>query len=246
MRCPVSRLERNDQKISGVPVDRTDYVIVVAGGQGHRMGTDIPKQFLPLGDTTVLMRTLSRFHEALPDVVPVLVLPAASIAEWHSLCGKYGFALSHRVTAGGATRFESVRNGLKLIPDNAEGVVGVHDGVRPFVSVEVIRHCYQAAREGQSVVPALPSVESVRWRVGHDGRTEAADRSRCLLVQTPQTFPISTLKKAYAQPYNASFTDDASVVEADGGTISTVAGNRENIKLTTPFDLLIAKALLQS
>ncbi len=209
------------------------------------MGTDVPKQFLPLGDTTVLMQTLSRFHEALPEVVPVLVLPAARIAEWNALCRKYGFTLYHRVAAGGATRFESVRNGLKLVPDDTDGVVGVHDGVRPFVSVEVIRQCYQAAREGLSVVPALPSVESVRWRVGHDGKTEPADRNKCLLVQTPQTFPVSTLKKAYSQPYSASFTDDASVVEANGNTITTVAGNRENIKLTTPFDLLIAKALMQ-
>ena len=226
-------------------VSSIDYVIVVAGGQGRRMGTDVPKQFLPLGDRVVLMQTLCRFHEALPCVVPIVVLPADGIDQWKLLCENYRFALPHHVAAGGATRFESVRNGLELIPEGATGVVGVHDGVRPFVSIEVIRRCYQAAREGKAVVPALPSVESVRWRIGNSDKTEAADRSRCLLVQTPQTFPVGLLKKAYAMPYQPSFTDDASVVEACGEAITIVEGNRENIKLTTPFDLLIANALLQ-
>lgn len=209
------------------------------------MGTDVPKQFLPLGCGVVLMQTLCRFHEALPGIVPIVVLPADGIDQWKLLCEKYRFAWPHHTVVGGATRFESVRNGLDLIPDTATGVVGVHDGVRPFVSVEVIRRCYQAAREGKAVVPALQSVESVRWRSGNSDKTEAADRSRCLLVQTPQTFPIGLLKKAYAMPYQPSFTDDASVVEACGGTITIVEGNRENIKLTTPFDLLIANTLLQ-
>ena len=225
-------------------VSNIDYVIVVAGGQGRRMGTDVPKQFLPLGSGVVLMQTLCRFHEALPGIVPIVVLPADGIGQWKLLCEKYRFALPHQIVAGGATRFESVRNGLGLIPGST-GVVGIHDGVRPFVSAEVIRRCYEAAREGKAVVPALPAVESVRWRIGDTDKTEAADRSRCLLLQTPQTFPIGLLKKAYAMPYDPSFTDDASVVEACGGTITIVEGNRENIKLTTPFDLLIANALLQ-
>ena len=222
-----------------------DYVIIVAGGRGSRMGTDVPKQFLPLGKKTVLMQTLSRFREALPDIKPIVVLPGDFISDWKNLCEKYRFTLPHAVVAGGATRFESVGNGLRLIPDDALGVVGVHDGVRPFVSAEVIRHCYDTARKGKAVVPALKAVESVRLEKEGDNMTEAIDRSRCWLVQTPQTFPVSVLKKAYAQAYNPAFTDDASVVEADGGHIVIVEGNRENIKLTTPFDLQVARVLVQ-
>lgn len=221
-----------------------DYAIVVAGGKGRRMGGGVPKQFLLLYGKPVLMHTLLRFHEALPDCRLIVVLPRDNMDEWKSLCGEYNFTLPHSVTAGGVTRFDSVHNGLSLVPDGEQGVVGIHDGVRPFVGMEVIRHCYEQALISGAVVPALQSVESVRFQSGDD-TTKALDRRRCFLVQTPQSFRIDIIKRAYAQPYRETFTDDASVAESAGFPVRVVDGNRENIKLTTPFDFLLAKVILE-
>ena len=225
-----------------------DYVIIVAGGKGLRMGTDIPKQFLPIGGKPVLMRTLERFREYAADLQIILVLPKAQQDYWKQLCKEYDFRIEYQLTDGGETRFHSVQNGLALVPDDAEGVVGVHDGVRPFPSVEVIRNCYETARTAKAVIPVIPIVETVRHLVSESNtqRSITVPRGDYRLVQTPQTFDIQLLKAANRQPYNDGFTDDASVVEAYGFDITLVEGNRENIKITTPVDMTIAEALLKS
>ena len=219
-----------------------DYIIIVAGGKGLRMGSDIPKQFLPIGGKPVLMRTLERFREYSKDIQIILVLPEAQQAYWHQLCQEYHFDVEYTLANGGQTRFHSVQNGLAKVPDDAIGVVGVHDGVRPFPSIEVIRNCYTTAREKKAVIPVIPVVETVRHLEGEQSKTVPRDTYR--LVQTPQTFDIQLLKAANRQPYNDGFTDDASVVEAFGYNITLVEGNRENIKITTPYDLKIAEVLI--
>lgn len=219
-----------------------DYIIIVAGGKGLRMGSDIPKQFLPIGGKPVLMRTLERFREYSKDIQIILVLPEAQQAYWHQLCQEYHFDVEYTLANGGQTRFHSVQNGLAKVPDDAIGVVGVHDGVRPFPSIEVIRNCYTTAREKKAVIPVIPVVETVRHLEGEQSQTVPRDAYR--LVQTPQTFDIQLLKAANRQPYNDGFTDDASVVEAFGYDITLVEGNRENIKITTPYDLKIAEVLI--
>ena len=223
----------------------SDYIIVVAGGKGLRMGGDIPKQFLPVNGRPVLMRTLERFREYDEDINIILVLPKAQQDYWSHLCSEYDFHIPHKIADGGATRFHSVQNGLKLIPDTAQGIVGVHDGVRPFVSTDVIRHCYEAARVHKAVIPVTPVVETLR-HINADGSGDNVLRSDYRLVQTPQTFDIQLLKQANKQQYRESFTDDASVVEGIGQKVTMVEGNRENIKITTPFDLIIAEALCKS
>ena len=219
-----------------------DYVIIVAGGKGLRMGSDIPKQFLPIGGRPVLMRTLERFRAYDADIQIILVLPEAQQAYWRELCEQYDFKVPYQLANGGPTRFHSVQNGLALVPDDAEGVVGVHDGVRPFPSIEVIRNCYQTAREKKAVIPVIPVVETVRHL--EDEGSVTVPRGDYRLVQTPQTFDIQLLKAANRQPFNDGFTDDASVVESYGHPITLVEGNRENIKITTPYDLKIAEVLI--
>jgi len=219
-----------------------DYIIIVAGGKGLRMGSDIPKQFLPIGGKPVLMRTLERFREYSDDIQIILVLPEAQQEYWHQLCDEYHFDVEYTLANGGQTRFHSVQNGLAKVPDDAQGVVGVHDGVRPFPSIEVIKNCYETARTAKAVIPVIPVVETVRHLDGDNSLTVPRDEYR--LVQTPQTFDIQLLKAANKQPYNDGFTDDASVVEAFGHKITLVEGNRENIKITTPYDLKIAEVLI--
>jgi 2-C-methyl-D-erythritol 4-phosphate cytidylyltransferase len=219
-----------------------DYVIIVAGGKGLRMGSDIPKQFLPIGGKPVLMRTLERFREYSKDLRIILVLPKAQQTYWQELCRKYDFEVEYLLADGGETRFHSVQHGLALIPDDAEGMVGVHDGVRPFPSIEVIARCYETARTAKAVIPVIPVVETVRHLEGKSSVT--VPRNEYRLVQTPQTFDIQLLKAANCQQYCDSFTDDASVVESYGHNITLVEGNRENIKITTPYDMKIAEVLL--
>ena len=214
-----------------------DYVIIVAGGKGLRMGSDIPKQFLPIGGKPVLMRTLERFREYSPTLQIILVLPKAQQDYWHQLCEEYHFDIAYQLTDGGETRFHSVQHGLALVPDDAEGVVGVHDGVRPFPSVEVIRNCYETARTKKAVIPVIPVVETIRRLTPENPdkpdnpktpSSVTVPRNDYRLVQTPQCFDIQLLKTANRQPYNEGFTDDASVVEAFGFDITLVDGNREN------------------
>lgn len=215
------------------------YAIIVAGGKGLRMGGDVPKQFQLVGGRPVLMHTLQQFRNAMADLQIILVLPREQQDYWRERCRQYEFGVEHCVADGGQTRFHSVKNGLALIPDGEEGIVGVHDGVRPFASADLIRRCYAAAVEAEAVVPAVPVVESLR----HEERG-AIDRKGYRLVQTPQTFSIPLLKAAYRQAYLETFTDDASVVEAYGHRVAMIDGIRENIKLTTPFDMVVAEALL--
>lgn len=216
----------------------TDYIIIVAGGKGLRMGSDIPKQFLPIGGKPVLMRTIERFHHFSEALRIILVLPKTQQAYWHELCEQYQFDVPYMLADGGETRFHSVQHGLALIPDDAQGVVGVHDGVRPFPAIDVIRRCYDTARTAKAVIPVTPVVETLRHIT--EGTKPRGDYR---LVQTPQTFDIQLLKAANRQPFTEAFTDDASVVESYGHAITMVEGNRENIKITTPFDLAIAETL---
>lgn len=216
------------------------HVIIVAGGKGLRMGGEIPKQFLPVGGKPVLMRTMEAFHAYDSAIHIILVLPVSQQAYWKELCTSYGFTLPHDIADGGETRFHSVRNGLALV--EGEGLVGVHDGVRPFVSQEVIAGCYAEAVHKKAVIPVIDVVETVRHLT--DAGSETVPRNLYKLVQTPQVFDIFLLKEAYRQEYTEAFTDDASVVEARGHEVCFVPGNRENIKLTTPFDLKVAEALL--
>lgn len=227
---------------SGRVNGRGHYAIIVAGGKGLRMGGEVPKQYLPVGGVPILMRTLQAFHEADEDMDIILVLPKDQQEYWEQLCAEYRFTVPHRLTVGGETRFHSVQNGLTLVPDDAEGVVGVHDGVRPFVSKEVIRRCYDAALEQGAVVPVVPVVETVRQLLP-EGDSLTVDRNLYRLVQTPQVFRIALLKEAYRQPYRPEFTDDASVVEELGHRVALMDGNRENIKITTPSDIQYAEFL---
>lgn len=227
-----------------------DYIIIVAGGKGLRMGSDIPKQFLPIGGKPVLMRTIERFREYSDELQIILVLPEAQQDYWRQLCKQYHFQVQYQLANGGETRFHSVQNGLALIPDDAQGVVGVHDGVRPFPNIDVIRDCYETARTAKAVIPVIPVVETVRkldltkCQTLCEVESITVPRGDYRLVQTPQTFDIQLLKAANRQSYNDGFTDDASVVESYGHAITLVEGNRENIKITTPYDMLVAEALI--
>lgn len=218
------------------------YALIVAGGKGLRMGSELPKQFLPISENeVVLMHTLSAFYHYDSQVEIILILPADQQEYWEELCRKYNFYIPHSVAEGGQTRFHSVKNGLTQIKE--EGLVAVHDGVRPFVSKEVISRCYEKATLYKAVIPVIDVVETVRL-VAEDGGSKTVDRDRYKLVQTPQVFDVQLLKQAYEQYYTPFFTDDASVVEALGHTVHLTEGNKENIKITTPFDLKIASVLL--
>lgn len=220
------------------------YAIIVAGGKGLRMGMEVPKQFLPVGGKPVLMRTLEAFKTCVPDVHLVLVLPVSQQDYWHELCRSYHFDLPCRIADGGETRFHSVSNGLALVPEDEDTLVAVHDGVRPFVSPGVISRCYETAGIWGTAVPVIEVYETLRRLDTVEGTSQTVNRASYRLVQTPQTFDGRLLKQAYAVGYRSEFTDDASVVEACGTDIHLVEGNRENIKITTPFDLSVAEALL--
>jgi 2-C-methyl-D-erythritol 4-phosphate cytidylyltransferase len=221
------------------------YLIVVAGGKGVRMGGDMPKQFQLLCGKPVLMITLEHLHAIDPLMQLILVLPEEHIELWKDLCKEHSFAVPLLLTNGGSTRFHSVQNGLTQIDDLEEALVGVHDGVRPFVSARVLEDCFREAWIHGAAVPMINVQDSLRHIVGVNGITEVVPRDRYRLVQTPQVFKLSLLRRAYEQRFVESFTDDASVVEALGEQIVGVEGNSENIKLTTPFDLMVAKTLIE-
>ncbi len=220
----------------------TNYAIIVAGGSGTRMGSEIPKQFLKINGLPVLMHTLNTFYSFDTAIKLILVLPEDQIAYWKELCTTHQFEIVHEIAKGGSTRFESVKNGLALIKTPA--LIGIHDGVRPFVSHDSLNRCYHHARALGNAIPVLDAYESVREV--KNGLSKALDRTSIKLVQTPQVFHSDLLMPAYEQAYNPLFTDDASVVEACGKTIHLVAGNRENIKITTPFDLILAEAFIKA
>lgn len=221
------------------------YLIVVAGGKGLRMGGDLPKQFQLLGDKPVLMVTLERLHAIDPTMQLILVLPADHFEMWMELCRKYEFSVPLLLAQGGATRFHSVQNGLAQVDDIEEALVGVHDGVRPFVSSKVVDDSFREAWIHGAAIPMIEVQDSLRHIVGGNGVTEVVPRDRYRLVQTPQVFKLSILRNAYQQRFVESFTDDASVVEASGVQVVSVEGNRENIKLTTPFDFMVAKTIME-
>ena len=221
------------------------YLIVVAGGKGMRMGGETPKQFQLLGDKPVVMVTLERLHAIDPSMQLILVLPAEHMDMWLSLCKQYSFAVPLLLAQGGSTRFHSVQNGLAQVDDIDDALVGVHDGVRPFVSPKVLDDCFCEAWIHGAAIPMIDVQDSLRHIVGGNGVTEVVPRDRYRLVQTPQVFRLSLLRRAYEQRFVESFTDDASVVEALGEQVVGVEGNRENIKLTTPFDLMVAKTLME-
>ena len=217
-------------------------ILIVAGGRGTRMGGPQPKQFLQLAGRPVLMHTLEAFDRWDASARLIVVLPEDQIDTWKRLCEAHVFGRIHRVVAGGETRFHSVRNGLGAVASN--GLIAVHDGVRPLVAPSVIAACFAAAADGGAAVPVVPVVESVR-EVDADGDSRPVDRTRLRVVQTPQVFRADVLRAAYCLPYDPRFTDDASVVEASGVAVRLVPGNRENIKLTTPMDLLLAEQLMR-
>lgn len=221
------------------------YIIVVAGGKGTRMGGEIPKQFQLLGGKPVVMVTLERLYSIDPSMQLILVLPTEHIELWKELCREYEFAVPLILTQGGSTRFHSVQNGLAQVDDIDEALVAVHDGVRPFVAPRVLEECFREAWVNGAAIPMIDVQDSLRHIVGGNGASEVVPRDRYRLVQTPQVFKLSLLRRAYEQRFVESFTDDASVVEALGEQVVGIEGNRENIKLTTLFDLMIAKTLIE-
>lgn len=219
----------------------TDYVIIVAGGVGKRMGTALPKQYLEVAGKPIVMHTIERFLEHNDALEFRLVLHSSARELWSDLCAKHNFQLRGEVVEGGAERFHSVRNGLESIPSEY-GVVAVHDAVRPFVSIDCIERCFDTARRLGNAVPVTPIEQSVRKIEAHG--SSPVNRDDYKLVQTPQCFELKALRDAYKQEYSPKFTDDASVVESLGIVINLVEGNRQNIKITTKEDLQLAAAML--
>ncbi|MEL7586696.1 MAG: 2-C-methyl-D-erythritol 4-phosphate cytidylyltransferase [Prolixibacteraceae bacterium] len=216
------------------------FALIVAGGTGSRMNTAVPKQFLELAGRPVLMRAMEQFAAYDPQISLVVVLAPESRDTWMDLCVKYGFTLKHELVDGGASRFRSVRNGLAILPE--EGMVFIHDGVRPLVSVQTIGNCAVTAIEKGNAIPVMPVTESLR-RLNQQG-SEHVDRNRYFFVQTPQTFLLKIIKHAYSQPESELFTDDASVCEAMSISINLVEGNSENIKITRPIDFQVAENMI--
>lgn len=232
---------------------RGKYLIAVAGGRGLRMGGDVPKQFLKIGGKAVLHRTIERFAAACPDIRVVTVMNPEYMDFWKEYCLCSGMVVPQTLVKGGMTRFHSVKNALRKIPDGA--AVAVHDGVRPFVTEDLIRTMFAASEDVPALVPVLPAVDTMR---ALSKRTDASgndvlesldiqpDRSLLYSVQTPQIFHSEVLKAAYSLPYDSSFTDDASVVERSGVKLSFIRGERLNFKITTREDLTLAAAVLSA
>jgi len=215
--------------------------IVVAGGNGSRMNSTIPKQFMPIEGVPILMHTLQIIHKFDPTLELILVLPASEIELWKTLDEKHGLRIPHRLVEGGENRFESVKNGLKHT--NGFELIGIHDGVRPLVSDETLKNCFESASNYGTAIPVMPVHESVRK--GSLSHSTPVNRSDYFLVQTPQVFKSEIIHKGYLQAWRPEFTDDASVVEQSGVEVRMVSGNRENIKITYPEDLLIAETFLK-
>ena len=217
------------------------YAIIVAGGSGSRMKSDLPKQFIEIGGLPILMHTLKKFREANAGIELILVLPESQFEFWKELSeihSEFMKIIPYQLVAGGKSRFQSGKNGLRIIEN--EGLVAIHDGVRPFVSADIINESFRIAEEKGTAVASVPSKDSVRVN------GQAIDRATVRLIQTPQTFQISLIKKAFETEELATFTDDASVAEHAGFTINLMEGSYENIKITTPEDLLWAEVLLRA
>jgi 2-C-methyl-D-erythritol 4-phosphate cytidylyltransferase len=219
------------------------YVIIVAGGKGVRMNSAIPKQFLPLLEKPVLYYSINAFRQAFSDIHIVLVLPEDQLSYAQMVLSAFPERIDVTIVTGGETRYHSVQNGLKVV--EKEAVIFVHDGVRPLVSAELIKRCYEQAVDKGSAVPALRIAESIRMVNDTDDSSEAIDRDLLCSIQTPQTFRSDIILPAFKQPYQRAFTDEATVVEAHGMNVYLVEGERRNIKVTTPEDMLIAEAFLK-
>ena len=214
--------------------------IIVAGGSGKRMGAVVPKQFLLLNGRPLLMWTIEAFHRFDAAVQLVVVLPKDHHATWQELCNQHGFVVPHTLVSGGAERFHSTLEGLKAVAH--DGLVAVHDGVRPLVSAALIARCFAAAEEHGAAIPVVPIASSVR-ELTEEG-SQAIDRSRLRSVQTPQCFRLPLLRRAFELPYDPAFTDEATLVERLGVDVHLVEGEEHNIKVTTPFDLKVAEVVL--
>lgn len=221
------------------------FAIIVAGGSGTRFGAEMPKQFLELNGKPLLMHTLQTFENALDEVDGelILVLPVPHIAWWKELCLQYAFDVRHRVVEGGDSRFQSVKNALETLNAAADDLIAVHDGVRPLVTSRLIGEAFDAAAKVGAVVPAVPVTDSIRM-IQNDGSSHALQRAALRAVQTPQAFSAKLLIDAYAVPFSAQFTDDASVVEHAGYPITIINGEKNNIKITHPIDLKVASLIL--
>src|SRR5674476_374035 len=218
------------------------YVVIVAGGSGKRMGAEIPKQFLELAGRPVLMHTIERFLTFSDSIEIITVLPENQLRFWVEIQKKHSFSVPHTLVKGGSTRFQSVKNGLEFV--NSPGLVAIHDGVRPFVSIDTIKRCFEAAEKLGNAIPAISPTESLR--ILTDQGSVSVNRLHVKQIQTPQVFNARLIKNAYLQEYSPDFTDDATVLEKTGEKINLIEGNRENIKITNPEDLIISVALLQS
>ncbi len=217
-------------------------VVIVAGGKGKRMEAGLPKQFLKIKEKPILMHTIERFYSFDGNMEIIVVLPENQEIYWAELCKKYDFKIFHKIAYGGETRFHSVKNGLQLIKNSQ--IIGIHDGVRPLVTNETLQNCYKTAAEKGSAIPVMPLVESIR-KIS-DAKSISCNRAEYMAVQTPQVFKAEWLQNSYNVEYVDTFTDDASVVEAAGYSISLVGGNIENIKITSPIDIAIAEVLLNN
>jgi 2-C-methyl-D-erythritol 4-phosphate cytidylyltransferase len=215
-------------------------VIIVGGGKGLRMGAELPKQFIPLQGKPILMHTIEVFHQWDASAELVLVIPEEHEAYWNMLRRELNFTVPYRTVFGGETRYHSVRNGLCEVEGN--GLIAVHDGVRPFVTPEIITSCFRMAETYGAAIPVVPMIESMREYTG-GGKSQAFDRRRLCIVQTPQVFHADLLRNAYEQPYEERFTEDASLVENLGHTIHLVEGSYDNIKITTPIDVQYAEII---
>lgn len=215
----------------------TQYAIIVAGGSGSRMKSSLPKQFIELAGKPILMKTIEVFKRFNSEMKIIVVLAQQQIIFWNELCNKHTFVIDHEVIAGGDTRYQSVKNGLSVI--SGDGLVAIHDGVRPLVSNETINRCFRMASIYGNSVPCISVYESVRCVEGDTNKI--IDREKLRLIQTPQIFSCSQIKEAYNQLFDVNFTDDASVLERMGYLIHLTEGNPENIKITDPFDLYMAE-----
>jgi len=220
-------------------MDKKVFAVIVAGGSGSRMGSDIPKQFLSLDGKPILQRTVESIHSAVPGVTIITVLPKAHFETWKNLCAVNNLNIPQVLVEGGITRFHSVRNALDRVPSDA--IVMVHDGVRPLISAGLIDRLLESAQTNPAVIPSLPVVDTIK---SLDQTLPDPDRSKIVAVQTPQVFHSEVLKQAYTQAYDISFTDDGSVVKKQNIPLTFVEGERYNIKITTPEDLELAQMLL--
>ncbi|MFZ1808971.1 MAG: 2-C-methyl-D-erythritol 4-phosphate cytidylyltransferase [Cyclobacteriaceae bacterium] len=218
-----------------------EYALIVAGGKGTRIKSKLPKQFLELKGKPILLHTIEAFFRYSEDIQIILVLPEGDFPIWKSICDRFQVTKSILLQKGGETRFQSVKNGLEKIEGN--GCVAIHDGVRPLVSEDIIGASFRLAAVHQSAVAAVRLKESIRMT--DQDTTISMDRSRFRLIQTPQTFDVELIKQAYQVKEDTSLTDDASVAEKNGHLISLFEGSYENIKITTPEDLIVVEALME-